>query len=57
MYEDVAPSYEYTLEQQMNHGLHEIYKFLNRGYYTVPEDMNFTFEWQNNNLRTSAASE
>ena len=28
-----------------------------RGYYTVAQDMNFIFEWQNNILRTSPASE
>ena len=43
MYEDVAHSYEYILEQQMNHGLHEIYKFLNRGYYTVARRHEFYF--------------
>ena len=43
MYEDVAQSYEYILEQQMNHGLHEIYKFLNRGYYTVERRYEFYF--------------
>ena len=43
MYEDVANSYEYILEHQMNHGLHEIYKFLNRGYYTVARRYEFYF--------------
>ena len=43
MYEDVAHSYEYLLEQQMNHGLHEIYKFLNRGYYTLARRYEFYF--------------
>ena len=30
---------------------------VNRGYYMAREDLNFIFEWQNNILRMSAASE
>ena len=52
-------THERIMENEHNRVLHFcLFQYnVHRGYYTVARRYEFIFEWQNNILRTSAASE